>query len=189
MGKGEDGEAMKENILYFIVMPFILLIIIAVPVLLFMGYDFKNVIKGLDVSALIRETKQEENSTTVALKKYEALQQELQNKDKQILDLQSRLTEQQEKLTSLQTIVPKEAVPEEGEVAEEDNSSFKKLAMVYREMSPGSAAQIMDKFSVRDCAAILSLMNTAQQAEILAKMDPQKAADISVSLKERVEQE
>ncbi|MNC05382.1 MgtE intracellular N domain protein [compost metagenome] len=58
------------------------------------------------------------------------------------------------------------------------------LAKLYAGMKASKAAPIMENLTTEEMVQIFSAMNNASKTAILEKMDPEKAADVSVKLKE-----
>ncbi|OKP99363.1 MotE family protein [Paenibacillus sp. P46E] len=58
------------------------------------------------------------------------------------------------------------------------------LAKLYAGMKASKAAPIMENLTTDEMVQIFSVMNNASKTAILEKMDPKKAADVSVKLKE-----
>ncbi|MBW4083246.1 kinesin [Paenibacillus sp. S150] len=58
------------------------------------------------------------------------------------------------------------------------------LAKLYAGMKASKAAPIMENLTTDEMVQIFSVMNNAGKTAILEKMDPKKAADVSIKLKE-----
>lgn len=58
------------------------------------------------------------------------------------------------------------------------------MAKLYAGMKASKAAPIMENLTTDEMAQIFSVMSNASKTAILEKMDPKKAADVSVKLKE-----
>nr|WP_274528707.1 kinesin [Paenibacillus piscarius] len=63
-------------------------------------------------------------------------------------------------------------------------TKVKDLAKLYAGMKPSKAAPIMENMTTEEMVQIFSNMNNAGKTAILEKMDPKKAADVSILLKE-----
>lgn len=72
--------------------------------------------------------------------------------------------------------------------SEETEDSYQKqvtdLAKLYAGMKASKAAPIMENLTTEEMVQIFSVMNKASKTAILEKMDPQKAADVTIKLKE-----
>ncbi|MEK5492689.1 kinesin [Paenibacillus sp. FSL R7-0297] len=71
---------------------------------------------------------------------------------------------------------------------EEDEDPYLKqvtdLAKLYAGMKASKAAPIMENLTTDEMVQIFSVMSNASKTAILEKMDPKKAADVSIKLKE-----
>jgi flagellar motility protein MotE (MotC chaperone) len=95
-----------------------------------------------------------------------------QQKDQTIKDLQSKNSELDEKLkTKTQT-------------EEEYTKQIQQLAAMYAKMDPGKAAPIIENLSPKEQILLFSMMKPDDQSKILQKMDPKKAAEASIGLKD-----
>jgi flagellar motility protein MotE (MotC chaperone) len=70
--------------------------------------------------------------------------------------------------------------------AEEYSGRIKSLANIYARMPPNRAAPILESMSLEESALILGAMDETQRSRVLEKMTPQKAADVSMKLKDSV---
>ncbi|KIL39243.1 hypothetical protein SD70_21480 [Gordoniibacillus kamchatkensis] len=95
-------------------------------------------------------------------------------KDQTIKDLQAKQSDLGEQLkTKTQT-------------DEEYTKQVQQLASVYSKMDASKAAPIVQNLSLQEQVLVLSMMKPDNQSAILAKMDPKKAADASIALKDLV---
>lgn len=130
------------------------------------------------------EQKQQESTdaTVKELKDQLAKQQaELQTANQETAQQQEKVKELQDQLATVQQ---QEKEQQQSEEAESYLKEVKKLANLYAEMSPSKAAAIFDKLSTEETLQMLSVMGNESKVAILEKMDPQKAADISIKLKD-----
>lgn len=140
---------------------------------MFMGDELRDPITKSNPSA-----QQGGDSYATLSKKYESVQQKVQEQDKLIQDLQTSLREKQMQLDAKENDASKQQ-----STTNADNY-YKKTAATYGNMSPSNAASILENLTVQDAASILKYMNVSQQADILGRMDPKKAAIVSNALKE-----
>jgi flagellar motility protein MotE (MotC chaperone) len=70
--------------------------------------------------------------------------------------------------------------------AEEYTARINSLAGVYAKMTPGKAAPILESMTLDETALILGAMADTERTRVLEKMTPQKAADVSIKLKDSV---
>ncbi|WP_068786052.1 MotE family protein [Paenibacillus phocaensis] len=140
--------------------------------------------EGEPVQAEKKEQKQQESTdaTVKELKDQLAKQQaELQTANQQAAEQQEKVKELQDQLTAVQQ---EKSSREQSAEAEAYQKEVKKLANLYAEMSPSKAAAIFDKLTTEETLQMLSVMGNENKVAILEKMDPQKAADISIKLKD-----
>lgn len=114
-------------------------------------------------SAKIEEVQQE-------LKKAEAA---IQQRDQTIKDLQLKNSTLEEKMKT-------KALTDE-----EYTAQIQQLASMYAKMSPTKSAPIMENLTTKEQVLILSMMKTDDRVKVLEKMDPKKAADASILLKDQ----
>jgi flagellar motility protein MotE (MotC chaperone) len=140
--------------------------------------------EGEATEAAKEEQKQRESTeaTVKELKEQLAKQQaELQTANQQAAEQQEKVKELQEQLASVQQ---KENDQQQAAELEAYQKEVKKLANLYAEMSPSKAAAIFNKLTTEESLQMLSVMNNESKVAILEKMDPQKAADLSIKLKD-----
>ncbi|MNI05101.1 MgtE intracellular N domain protein [compost metagenome] len=131
------------------------------------------------------EVKKQEKSTEATVKqlKEQVAKQEadLQEANRQVAEHEGKVKELQEQLDS-----EEQAAAEQQQTAEQEayQKEVKKLAQLYAQMSPSKAAAILGKLTTEETLQMLSVMSNESKAAILEKMDPQKAADISIKLKD-----
>ncbi len=70
--------------------------------------------------------------------------------------------------------------------AEEYDARIQSLADVYAKMTPSKAAPILESMTLDETALILGAMGDTERTRVLEKMTPQKAADVSIKLKDSV---
>ncbi|USG67928.1 MotE family protein [Brevibacillus ruminantium] len=129
--------------------------------------DTPNVDKAKQVQTLQNE--QAQNQQTIA-----SLQEETAKKDSAIQALEQQVKDLQKMIEDKRTS------------DEERQKQYQELAKLYSTMSPKNAAAIVDNLSLEEAVTVMKKMKADQQAGILAKMDPKKAADVSILLKDTV---
>lgn len=70
--------------------------------------------------------------------------------------------------------------------AAEYEQKIQNLANVYAQMIPTKAGKILDNLSMQELVLVLSQMKQSDRVNVLQSMDPQKAADASIQLKDVV---
>lgn len=137
-----------------------------------------------EISAEEEERKQRE-STEATLKQ---LKEQVAEQEAQLAEANKQAAEQATKAQELEQQL--EAEKEQQTAAEQSEAQaayqkeVKKLAQLYAGMNPSKAAAIFDKLTTEEAIQMLSVMNNESKAAILEKMDAQKAADISIMLKD-----
>lgn len=122
--------------------------------------------------------------------------------EKTIKELKAQLAQQEEnlkivtdekvaqeaKVKTLESQIEKMKTEAEEVSAEETEDPYQKqvtdLAKLYAGMKASKAAPIMENLTTEEMVQIFSVMNKASKTAILEKMDPQKAADVTIKLKE-----
>ncbi|KUP24356.1 kinesin [Paenibacillus sp. DMB5] len=117
------------------------------------------------------------------------LKAQLAEKDAQLKQINEEKTAQTTQVEALQKQIDTmtaEATAAEAATEEEDPYQDKvtELAKLYSGMKASKAAPIMENLTTEEQVQILSAMNTASKTAILEKMDPEKAAEVSIKLKE-----
>ncbi|SEF57869.1 magnesium transporter MgtE N-terminal domain-containing protein [Paenibacillus sp. UNC499MF] len=129
--------------------------------------------KGTEEDAVKTKTKEIEqlNSKVQELKtELDKADQTSAQKDKTILDLKQQKAELEDKELAKQD--------------EEYDKKVRELASVYAKMMPSKAAQIIQNLSPQETILVLNAMKTDERVKVLEKMDPKKAADASIALKD-----
>ena len=129
--------------------------------------------------------KKQQESTDATVKE---LKQQLEKQQAELQAANQQASEQQELVKDLedQLAAVQQEKNEQTQSAEAEayQKEVKKLANLYAEMSPSKAAAIFDKLTTEETLQMLSVMSNESKVAILEKMDPQKAADISIKLKD-----
>jgi flagellar motility protein MotE (MotC chaperone) len=185
------GEYMKQNensskllwLLLVVVVPAVFTIAIFGILLSFVGVSVveeaksigKNipVIKMLlyeDAEATAAATNDQEKQWKSKFDEQEdyikMLSADLQNKEKQVTELKNNIA-----------LLEKQVEDAESSVKEEGNQQLKKL---YEAMSANDAAAVMTKMNNNQVLGILILLEPETQSEILAKIDAERAAELTV---------
>lgn len=130
------------------------------------------------------EKKQEESTeaTVKQLKEQVAKQEaDLKAATEKATEEADRAKQLEEELTTLQAEKTEQKETEEQAAYQKE---VKKLAQLYSQMSPSKAAAILDNLTTDETLQMLSMMGNESKVAILEKMDPKKAAEISILLKD-----
>ena len=137
-----------------------------------------------DLTKEEEEQKQKE-STDATLKQ---LKEQVATQEAQLEEANKQATEQANKAKELEEQLnaanEQEAAAQQSEAQEAYQKEVKKLAQLYAGMSASKAAAIFDKLTTEEALQMLSVMSNESKAAILEKMDAQKAADLSIMLKD-----
>ncbi|SFL46273.1 hypothetical protein SAMN03159341_106183 [Paenibacillus sp. 1_12] len=106
--------------------------------------------------------------------------QELKKSDAAVLQRDQTIKELQSKNSSLEEQTKSKALSDEEYAAQ-----IQQLATMYAKMSPSKSAPIMENLTIPEMVLVLSSMKTDDKVKILEKMDPKKAADASILLKDQ----
>ncbi|WP_019638077.1 MotE family protein [Paenibacillus fonticola] len=132
-----------------------------------------------------QKAKKQAESNEAALKE---LKDQVAKQEAELEAANREAIEQDDKVKQLQAQLDAaltEAIEmEEAAKDEAYQKEVKKLSQLYAQMSPSKAAAILEKLTLEETLQMLSLMNNESKVAILEKMDPQKAADISILLKD-----
>lgn len=124
------------------------------------GIDYTEEIKGLNDKIAIRDDE---------LKK---ATNDIKSKDQVIKELKASLAQTQEQLKAKSLS------------DDEYTKRIKGLADVYGNMTPGKAAPIMENLTNEEAILVLEQMSELQKRNILQKMNPERAAEISILSKD-----
>jgi flagellar motility protein MotE (MotC chaperone) len=203
MKKNEDEIKelnIPQKVLFLFIIP-LLYTIILLAVLIFIftkgDNDFANKLRNLGsnipyvnkyIPKIVVKTDNKNISPTI------------EDVTKQKQDLQKKINDSQTKISQLETkakedsnsnqILQKQIQDLNDQIKNKQNSEdeLKKkansMAQEYSSMKPKIASNILSNMTINDAVFILSAMNTAQVTPILENMDPKKAADITIALKD-----
>jgi flagellar motility protein MotE (MotC chaperone) len=133
------------------------------------------------------QSEEQEASSETTIKKLKA---QLAEQTKQLQQVTEEKTTQETQVQALQKQI--DGMKEEAAAAEvapeetEDPYEVKvaELAKLYAGMKASKAAPIMENLTTEEMVQVFSAMSKASKTAILEKMDPKKAADVSIKLKE-----
>ncbi|MNO12002.1 MgtE intracellular N domain protein [compost metagenome] len=208
MAKTEFDEELEESgsgfsRFLFFVTPILFTVVLLGVLLTLFNLDFRNtlidignkipIVKNLvpdpkgstdEVKPKEQEKKQEaSNDATVKQLKEQVAKQEadLQEANRQVAEQENKVKDLQEQLNTVEQAAAKQEQSEEQAAYQKE---VKKLSQLYAQMSPSKAAAILSNLTTDETLQMLSVMSNESKGAILEKMDPQKAADISIKLKD-----
>lgn len=206
-----DAEAEKstfsafERFLYWFFIPIVFTMVLIGALLSLFDYDVMshlqkaaNKIPG--ISALVPDPKDETKAlaakpagNTAAGGSQSDLEAAVADLKKQLEEKETELkaadTAYQQKDQALKDTQAKLAATEEqskskGKTDDEYGAVIKETAAMYAKMAPGKAAPIMENLTLNEQVLLFSLMKPDDRVEILEKMNPKKAAEASILLKD-----
>jgi flagellar motility protein MotE (MotC chaperone) len=191
----EQGYSKWEWLFYIVLLPLLFTALLTGIILTFLGYNVvftvheaANKIPFLERiipdpvadQGEVPDAGNGKNSVseemTTELKKRDSeiqrLQIEMEQKNKQLAELQSKNSELQ-KENEAETLTEKE-----------HQTQLQQLSSLFGGMSPGKAAPIIENLTTEEAVLVLSQMKLDERGRVLEKMDPKKAADVSILLKD-----
>lgn len=132
-----------------------------------------------------KQEKKQQESTDATVKE---LKEQVAKQESDLKEVNQQVVEQSEKAKTLQSALDQERSAKQKAEQTEEQAAYqkevKKLAQLYAQMSPKKAAAIIEKLTTDEALQMLGQMGNENKAAILEKMDAQKAADISIKLKD-----
>ncbi|MFH5183172.1 MotE family protein [Paenibacillus sp. TAB 01] len=128
------------------------------------------------------ENAQEPQEETVSslTDKLNQMQQQLKTSENALQQRDDTIKELQLKNSTLE-----EQMKSKAQSDEEYAAQIQQLASMYAKMSPSKSAPIMENLTTAEMVLVLNSMKTDDRVKILEKMDPKKAADASILLKDQ----
>ncbi|WP_342561507.1 kinesin [Paenibacillus sp. FSL R7-0345] len=204
--ENEESASKFERFL-FLMIPIIFTLVLLGVLLTLFNMDIRN--KALEVANKIpvvnqwipdpavepgseaaeKEAAQSEEQAASSESTIKELKAQLAEKDAQLKQVNEEKTAQTTQVEAMQKQIDSmkaEAAAAEAATEEVDPYQDKvtELAKLYSGMKASKAAPIMENLTTEEQVQILSAMNTASKTAILEKMDPGKAAEVSIKLKE-----
>ncbi|WP_232697035.1 MotE family protein [Brevibacillus daliensis] len=189
----ERGYGRWEFFFYIILIPALFTSLLLGIILSFSGYDviggIKETINKIPFIEKVIDDGPNTATNPVADEKNKGLQTEqvLEKNKQETAKLEEAVNEKEATIQALQTQVKElQRTSEQKRVDEEERQKqFQSLAKTYATMSPKNAAAILENLSNEEAVVVLAKMKTDVQSQILAKMDPKKAADLSILIKDQ----
>ncbi|WP_334072983.1 MULTISPECIES: MotE family protein [Paenibacillus] len=132
-----------------------------------------------------KDEKKQQESTEATVKE---LKEQVAKQEDELKQANQLAAEQETKTKELQEQLDTAQNAEEEQKKAEEEAAYlkevKKLASIYSAMSPSKAAAIFDKLTTDETLQMFSVMSNESKVAILEKMDPEKAANISIRLKD-----
>lgn len=187
-----------ERVLFFLT-PILFTAVMLGMLLLLFNEDWRN--KALEVGnrvpvlkALLPDPKPAETGSTSdeeitvanAAQKIEELMLQLSQTEASLKSATDLTQQQKAEIEALRAQVEElSAARQEAEIsAEEYNARIQSLANIYGRMTPNRAAPILESMTLEESALVLAAMDETQRSRVLERMSPQRAADVSIKLKD-----
>ncbi|MCF6093835.1 hypothetical protein L1765_07550 [Microaerobacter geothermalis] len=200
MESTEKGYNRLEWFFYIILLPLLFTILLTGILLSFLGYNVLNTALAWAnqipyVEKIIPDPKNSSESLDVQTpearpedleQKITQLQEKVKETQQIQASLQNQLTEKNNEISRLKKEIDDlEKQLEEKQLSQEERlKKIKEVADIYAGMSSSKAAPIIEKLTIEEAVLVLESMNNEARSQILAKMDPKRAADISIMLKD-----
>ncbi|WP_052947544.1 MotE family protein [Aneurinibacillus tyrosinisolvens] len=198
---GEEQSYSKlEWFFYIVFIPLLFTVVLAGIIAQMFGYNVVGVLaKGLNqipvVEKVIPDSIAPAPPTATEGKKTSGtndnttgeLRAQILSKDKEIAAIKEASNNDKQTIRQLEQQIAslKQASAAGSEAAAADRKKqIQDVAKTYTSMSAGKAAPIIEKLTLQEASYVMLAMKPEERAAIFAKMDPQKAADLSILLKD-----
>lgn len=185
-----------ERFLYIFLLPVLFTLVLVGVLLTLFDYDVKGTLYEVGrkipvVRTLVPADESDPfvNPASASLLLEEqivVLEEQLAERDAELLQLRAELAEQEQAFQALENNVEQLVLGQEpnGLDLEETRSQLQALASMYTGMSASRAAAILDKMTLEELVLILYEMRADDRGNMLGRMDPDKAAEASLVLKD-----
>lgn len=193
-----------ERFLYFFFIPIVFGILLIAGLLSFFGVDIMSaVLKEANKIPIIGTILPEPK---VVVKKgpqpINLPEEKIKSQDQQLVALNRKVSDQEQLLKSAEaasvqkeqsikdlqtkTSALEEQLKTKTRTEAEYDSQIQQTASMFVKMNPSKAAPIMENFTLKERVLLLSQMKPDDRVKILEKMDPKKAAEATIYLKDVV---
>jgi flagellar motility protein MotE (MotC chaperone) len=200
----ESGLSGFERFLYIFFIPIVFAVIgIGVLLSLFDTNIYNNILKQANkiplVGAIVPEPKVIVKTKDPAA---EVPEIKIKNQNQKIADLTKKLTDQENAMKAAdavtlqkdqtikdlqaKSVALEEQLKTKTKSDEEYHNQIKITADMYAKMNASKSAPILENLTLQERVLVLSEMKQADQVKVLEKMDPIKAAEASIYLKDVV---
>lgn len=203
--EGSSSYSALERFLIWFLIPFVFTAVLLGVLLSIFDYDIKSGIqKGLHnvpvLGSVVPAPK--EKGAAVDTGKPQSAEQVEQHKDDEIASLHAQIADLKASLQKSDSTAEQrdlalkesqakskdleEKLKAKTQSDEEYANQITQLASLYAGMTPSKAASIVENLTLKERVLVFSMMKPTDRGEILEKMDPQKAAETSIGLKDLV---
>lgn len=197
--------AMERFLIWFLI-PFVFTAVLLGVLLTIFDYDVMNSVlrtankipvintivpepktKAVDNKAATGSAGQDASAAQSQEETIQALNAKLNEKDQEINKVNSQLSQRDQTIKELQSknSTLEEQMKSKTLSDDEYATQIQQLASMYAKMTPSKSAPIMEELSTSELVLVLSMMKTDDRVKVLEKMDPKKAADASILLKDQ----
>lgn len=192
--RAERKESRREWFLYMIVLPLLFTVILTAVLLQVLGFNVSGQLLKWGSSAPYvgqllsgpEEMSETQTEPTIS-ERLEALKEEQAIQVRQYEEAIREKDEQIDLLTS--EIEQLKLQLEQSEARHLEQLREKDVAELYAAMSPSRAAPIMEEMSIEEIARLLSLLKKEERSLILARLNPETAAKVTMELLKGEEKE
>lgn len=206
--ENEESAGKFERFL-FLMIPIIFTLVLLGVLLTLFNMDIRDKVLGIadkipvvrnivpdppvdpDVAAGTDPEAQSEEQAASSETTIKELKAQLAQQDAQLKQVAEEKTAQESQVQALKKQIEdmKEEAEAAAEAAAEDTvdpyqEKVTDLAKLYAGMKASKAAPIMENLTAEEMVQVFNAMNNASKTAILEKMDPKKAAEVSIKLKE-----
>ncbi|MDQ0876440.1 flagellar motility protein MotE (MotC chaperone) [Paenibacillus sp. V4I3] len=202
--EGASYSALERFLIWFVI-PFVFTAVLLFVLLSIFDYDIKSSIqKALHntpvIGTIIPAPK--EKAVVTSDGKVPTSEQSIKIKDEEITKLNARIAELQSALQKADSTTEQkdlslkdaqaklteleEKLKNKTQTEEEYNNQITQLANMYAKMNPSKAAPIIEALTPKEMVLVFSMMKADSRGAILEKMDPTKAAEASIGVKDVV---
>jgi flagellar motility protein MotE (MotC chaperone) len=184
--KGKDKKLI--SLFNWLLLPMLFMLILTGVLLNLMGInvgtkinEMAHSIPGFEKigSVLALDTRKSEVEPTNIPIKELALKQQLKKKQEELNSSASEVSSEKEQIKSYQ-----QQLAANNNSDEERAKQIRQLAKLYTSMPGSNAAAIISQLSLEEGELVLSAMNVDDRAFIVSKMDPQRAAELTILMKD-----
>lgn len=196
--------AMERFLIWFLI-PFVFTAVLLGVLLTIFDYDvMNNVLRAAQkvpvINSIVPEPKTKATDSKTA-NKAQADAAANQAQEESVKGLTAKLNEMEQQLKTSESSIQQrdqaikdlqlknstleEQMKSKSQSDEEYANQIQQLGSMYAKMSPSKAAPIMENLTTAEMVLVLSSMKTDDRVKILEKMDPKKAADASILLKDQ----
>lgn len=197
----ERKHSRLEWFFYIILLPFLFTIALTGLLLTLLGYDVTNqvLIWGNKVpyvekvlpepripDEMIVEQPEYEKQVAELNQQLSGLNEEIQQKQFELESIQKEKETAEQSIQKLkdQMIELQKQMEDDRLNDEQRKQKINELAKLYADMSASKAAPILSNLSMEEGVLVLEAMKPDERAAIVSKLDPKKAADLTILLKD-----